>query len=87
MVPLKLIRGHYESSDRLFDIWFTINLNESHMTMMEIAEKLALTRQSIYAYKHGKTKPTFVTVVALCWLFGMKDDPYVVYSYVEEDWP
>lgn len=87
MVPVKLIRGNYESSDRRFDIWFTKRLNESYMTMNDIANQLGISRQSIYNYKYGKTKPSFVTVIALCWLFGMKDDPYVVYSYVEEDWP
>lgn len=81
------MRGHYESSDRRFDIWFTKRLNESYMTMNEVSEKLKLSRQSIYTYKYGKIKPAFVTIVAMCWLFGKGDDPYEVYSYVEKDWP
>lgn len=87
MVPLRLIRGHYESSERWFDVWFTRKLNESNMTMNEVSEQLMISRQSIYNYKYGKQKPSFPTIVALCWLFGMKDDPYEVYSYVERDWP
>lgn len=87
MVPSRLIRGHYESSERWFDVWFTKRLNESNMTMTEVANNLMISHQSIRTYKNGYQKPTFVTVVALCWLFGMKDDPYEVYSYAERDWP
>lgn len=86
MVPMRKIRGNYVSNGTLFDTWLITRLNENFMTMSDVAEKLRYTRQSMSNIKTGKLKPNFVMIVALCWIFGMKDDPNEIYSYVEKDW-
>lgn len=67
-----------------FGEWFVRELRENNMTCEEFAGLLRTSRQSISAYISQKTKPSYITVLAICYVLNR--NPIAVWKLVEEDW-
>lgn len=68
-----------------FGLWLEARLYESDMLVKDVAKALNIRPTSVSNHLHGRTKPTFATVVAYCWFFN-KDNPLQVWRFVERDW-
>lgn len=69
-----------------FGKWLEMNMKENDLTCEKLANKLDVSRQKIVLHIRRTTQVDFPNVIAYCWAFGMKDDPYEIYQLVKEDW-
>lgn len=84
---MKVVRNYIVTEeDGKFLRWFINCLTEAGLTQSNVAKKIGVTRQAVNMMCRKKYKPQKQTVIALCWAFGMKDDPEEVWKLVEEDW-
>lgn len=56
-----------------FGRWLHTNMLKNGWTCGDVAERLHTTRQCVRNHINGATPPSYVWVVAYCYLFG--DDP------------
>lgn len=67
-----------------FGLWLHNNMVEHGMRRSDVAEKLRVTGPYVSNHACGNRKPTFMNVVAYCWLFGNIDDPEEIWKLVDE---
>lgn len=67
-----------------FGEWLVRELREHNMTCEEFAGLLKTTRQTITKYATKKARPSYITVVAICYIFNRNPD--AIWQLVEEDW-
>lgn len=67
-----------------FGEWLVRELRENDMTCADFAGLLRTSRQSITAYILHKTKPSYITVIAICHILNR--NPVAIWRLVEEDW-
>lgn len=67
-----------------FGLWLHKNFMRHGLTQRDAAIKLGISRASVCGHATGKVKPTFVNVIAYCWLFGGQDDPNEVWGLLDK---
>lgn len=53
-----------------FGRWLLNRMNETGFTCADVARELGTTRESVWNHITGVADPSFVWVVAYCWLFN-----------------
>lgn len=66
-----------------FGWWMLNNMDERGWSCTDVAEKLHTTRQSVNNHTYGKNKPSYMQVVAYCWVFDFKDNPDDIWELVQ----
>lgn len=79
-------RGNTPSAIGEFGAWLLANISLQDWTYGDCAKAIRLERFTICKHVRHLSKPEFQTVVAYCWVFGLKDDPRTVWKLVERDW-
>lgn len=76
---MKFIRNKiiycYEQGDGKFLEWFYENMNAKHYTQRDLSKMIGVSPQHISNILHKRFKPNKPFVIALWWVFGMKDNP------------
>lgn len=67
-----------------FGTWLVQELRDNDLTTIDLAGLLRTSRQNISEYIHKKRKPSYVMILAICYI--LNHDPITVYQLVEEDW-
>ena len=57
-----------------FGRWLLDKMTDSEFTCGDVARELGTTRQSVWNHISGATDPTFVWVIAYCWLFDATEN-------------
>ncbi len=87
---MKFIRNKivycYEKGDGKFLEWFYAEMNKRHYTQRDLSKIIGVSSQHISNILHKRFKPNKPFVIALCWTFGMSDNPEDIWKLVEEDW-
>ena len=69
-----------------FGAWITMNRLIHDWSSQELADKIHMTKQSVNNMESGRTKVTFGTIAAMCYVFGDGDDPEEIYQkYFKEE--
>ena len=72
-----------------FGEWLVYNIYHNDLTITQLAERLRLSRATISTHINGTHKPTFVNVVAYCYVFekinGEMLFPQAIYKMVDEE--
>lgn len=66
-----------------FGEWLDLRMRIHGMSGLEIADKLHCSPSCIHHHRCGRQRPSFVDVVAYCWVFGCKDDPETVWKLAD----
>lgn len=53
-----------------FGRWLLDNMHDSKYSCGDVAKELGTTRQSVANHVNGVINPSFVWVIAYCWLFN-----------------
>lgn len=77
---------HCDENDGKFQKWLSENMNKFGWNLGDLAKILESDQWCISKILHAKHKPHKATVIALCWVFGMNDDPEDIWGLVKEDW-
>lgn len=62
-----------------FGKWLLDGMIVAGWTCVDVATKLKTTRQCVRNHVNGITKPSYVWVIAYCWMFGVPE-------YVDDIW-
>lgn len=57
-----------------FGRWLLDKMLDSDFTCEDVANELGTTRQTVSNHINGVTDPSFVWVIAYCWLFNSTED-------------
>lgn len=68
-----------------FGMWLLNMMMESEYSCEDVAKKLGTTRQSVRNHITGVINPTFVWVIAYCWLFNVMDDLNDIWNLTMEE--
>ena len=70
-----------------FAYWFTVNRLECGYTCKDVADKLRMAKQTISNQLNGRSKPTYICIMAYCAVFGNKDDPEEIWEMINKEEP
>ena len=68
-----------------FAQWLVEHIDASGLTYADVGKKLHVGRTAISGHATGLSKPTFMNVVAYCWLFGVQDDPEEIWNLQKDE--
>lgn len=68
-----------------FGKWLLDNMINSGFTCGDVANKLGTSRQCVRNHITGVTNPTFVWVIAYCWLFNTTEDLDNIWCLIIEE--
>ena len=72
-----------------FGAWLAYNIYHNELTIRQTANRLRLSRVSVSQHVNGTHKPTFVHVLAYCYIFEKMNDetfnPDEIYKMVDEE--
>ena len=68
-----------------FGAWLASNIGFKKWTQAEVAKRLHVSRAHVNNHVTGLTAPTYINVVAYCWLFGVNDDPEEIWKLKDEE--
>lgn len=72
-----------------FGEWLVHNIYHNDLTITQLAKRLHLSRATVSAHVNGTQRPTFVHILAYCYVFekisGETEFPQAIYKMVDEE--
>lgn len=72
-----------------FGEWLAYNMYHNDLTIIQLAERLHLSRATVSAHINGTHKPTFVHILAYCYIFEKMNNetlfPQDIYKMADEE--
>lgn len=81
----KVIYYQVEDTDRFIEKWLANILNEHGLNCMKLARLLHVSKQTPINWLTGKAKVPYTTIVAICYLLKIKDNPDEVYQKMVDE--
>ncbi len=69
-----------------FGAWILANLAINEWVYEDLSKRAHIHKNVICKHVRHVWKPSFQTVTAYCYAFGMRDDPQLIWRIVQKDW-
>lgn len=70
-----------------FGRWLLDMMDRYNCSCGDVAKELGTTRQRVRNHIVGVTNPSFVCVIAYCWVFNSTEDVYEIWNLTMEEEP
>ena len=74
------INTQYEADDAFIQKWLVDVLNTNNLNCTQLAKLLHVSKQTTCAWVQGQYEPSYTTIIAICYLLKLKDDPNEIFE-------